>query len=342
MSVRVGMGSGLGGLLSPRDYWRWIDTCEDEGIDSIWHSDQLLSATLEPMAMLAALAGRTERMRFGTNALVLPFREPLIVAKQLATIDFLSNGRVFPVFGVGNAADPYWQATGANAKDRGRQANEAIALIRALLQQDEVAFAGAHFQYHGPGVQPRPPAPIPLWTGGHSAAAVRRTAELGDGWLGGLIDADQAGETKRRIAAALAANGRTIDDDHYGVSLPLRIGSADDPAVVAARRRLAARVPETEREAVRDSFAIGTPEEVVAVLHGYVAQGIAKFVVLPIAGGRSGPDRTDPVAGAPHPSCDRGSGLELDDFRLSRLLPSPARRGWGWALLLILLSPQRR
>jgi probable F420-dependent oxidoreductase len=261
-----------------------VDYCEEVGIDSIWHSDQLVSQMLEPMAMLAALAGRTRRMRFGTNALILPFREPLVVAKQLATIDFLSGGRVFPVVGVGNAYDPYWAATGADAKERGRRSNEAIALIKALLSEDEVAFAGAHFRYHGPGVGPRPERPIPLWTGGHSAAAVRRTAELGDGWLGGLLDAGKAGETRRRIEAALAETGRTIEPDHYGATLPLRIGRADDPAVVAARERLLRRLPESERGTLDDAFAIGPPETVIALLERHVAAGMSKFVVLPVAG----------------------------------------------------------
>lgn len=285
MSVRIGMGSGLGSLISPADYWRWIDFCEDSGVDSIWHSDQLIGGTLEPLAMLAALAARTRRMRFGTNALVLPFREPLVVAKQLATIHFLSGGRVFPVLGVGNAYDPYWAATGADPKARGRRSDEAIALIRVLLEQDEVDFTGAHFRYQGPGVTPRPDKPIPLWTGGHSEAAVRRTAQLGDGWLGGLIGAGQAGETKRRIEAALAGTGRTIEPDHYGVSLPLRIGAADDPAVIAARARLQGRLPEAERREMADAFAVGPADEIVALLRRHVASGMSKFVVLPIADG---------------------------------------------------------
>jgi probable F420-dependent oxidoreductase len=283
MSIRIGIGSGLAKPLPPQEYWRWIDSCEDGGIDSVWHSDQLLGATLEPMAMLAALAGRTRRMKFGTNALVLPFREPLVVAKQLATIDFLSGGRLFPVVGVGRASDPYWAATGGEARERGRRSNEALALIRKLLEQDEVDFVGAHFRYCGPGIEPRPQRPIPLWTGGHSEAAIRRTAQLGDGWLGGLLDADKAAETKLAIEAALLRTGRTIEPDHYGVTLPLRIGRADDPAVVAARAMLETRLPEAERGDLAGAFAVGPPEAVTAVLRHHVAAGMSKFVVLPIA-----------------------------------------------------------
>jgi probable F420-dependent oxidoreductase len=283
MSIRIGIGAGLGRLWSPQDYWRWIDYCEENGIDSVWHSEQLLGTSLEPLSMLAALSARTSRMRFGTNALVLPFHEPLIVAKQLATIAFLSGGRIFPVVGLGLASDPYWAATGTNPRERGRRTDEAITLIRQLLQQDAVDFAGTYFRYRGAGIQPRPERPIPLWTGGHSEAAIRRTAALGDGWLGGPMKADKAGDVRRRIEAALAATGRSIEDDHFGVTLPLRIGAANDPPVIAAQQRLEKRLPDTELDELTGAFAVGTPDVIITLLREYVAAGISKFVVLPIA-----------------------------------------------------------
>jgi probable F420-dependent oxidoreductase len=283
MSIRIGIGTALStGSLSPRDYWRWVDYCEESGVDSIWHSDQLLGATLEPMTMLAALAARTRRMRFGTNALVVPFRDPVVVAKEFATIDYLSEGRLFPVLGVGHEIDPYWKATGANLKERGKRANEAIELIRALLGRDEVHFAGAFYRYDGPGVEPRPARPLPLWIGGQSKAAVQRTAAIGDGWLGSFTGPARAGEARRQIEAALAENGRSIDPDHYGLSLPMLIGDPDDPAVAAARERIAARMPENERDALAEAFAVGTVPAVIDLLRRFVAAGMSKFVMIPL------------------------------------------------------------
>lgn len=282
MSVRVGIGPGLGVPLSVREYWRWVDYCEDARVDSIWHSDQLLGPTMEPVTLLAALAARTSRMRFGTNALVAAFRDPLVLAKQLATLDWLSEGRVFPVFGVGNASDPYWAATGAEPKARGRRADEVIALVRLLLEQESVEFTGAYYRYCGPGVFPRPVRPIPLWIGGQSPAAFRRTAMLGDGWLGGLTGAAAAADARQQIMVALAGTVRTIAPDHYGTSLPLRIGQDGDPAVQSARERLMVRIPEQDRGSLEQSFAIGPPDAIVALLQGYVSSGIHKFVVLPM------------------------------------------------------------
>lgn len=289
MSIRIGIGTALGAsALSPADYWRWVDLCEDTGIDSIWHSDQVLGEQLDPMTMLAALAARTSRIRFGTNALVVPFRDPIVTAKQFAAIDYLSEGRLFPVLGVGRADDAYWAATGADRGERGRRSNQAIALIRLLLTQDEVDFASTHYRYHGPGVQPHPARAIPLWIGGQSDAAIRRTAAIGDGWLGSFASPDKAGEAKRSIQAALAENGRTIEDDHYGMSLPMRIGASDDPAVAAVRDRLAGRLPPDERTAFADSFAAGPVDRVIALLRRYVAAGMSKFVMLPLVSDAAG------------------------------------------------------
>lgn len=282
MSIRIGIAPGTGAPLAPGDYWRWVDFCEEAGIDSIWHSDQLLGATIEPVAALAALAARTRRIRFGTNALVLPFRDPLLLANQFAAIDHLSEGRLFPVLGVGAASDPFWAATGTPAETRGTRANEAIELLRLLLAKDRVDFAGEHFRYRGPGVEPRPARPVPLWIGGNSKAALRRAARHGDGWLGSLIGPEAAGAARRGIEAELAAAGRCIEPDHYGTTLFLRIGPAGDPALGRARERLTARLKLTARSIDADAFAVGTPDEVVAAFKAFVAQGMAKFVAVPM------------------------------------------------------------
>ncbi|MEI6666454.1 MAG: LLM class flavin-dependent oxidoreductase, partial [Chloroflexota bacterium] len=94
MSVRIGLSIGSFPFSSARAMWRWIEACEDSPIDSIWQNDRLVSSEpfLEPLTALAALAGGTKRLKFGMNVLVLPFRDPIVVAKQCATIDFLSDG----------------------------------------------------------------------------------------------------------------------------------------------------------------------------------------------------------------------------------------------------------
>ncbi len=283
MTVRVGLGSGLGTALTAEDYWQWIDSCEAGGIDSVWFSDQLLGRGLEPVTMLAALAARTRRMRIGTSAIVVPFRDPVVLAKEFATIDFLSRGRLFPALGIGNASDAFWGASGTSPANRGARSDEAIVLIRQLLEQDDVGFDASFYQYHGPGIHPRPPRAIPLWIGGNTKPAFRRTARLGDGWLGSMIGPDAAGEARRQIEAGLVETGRTIDGDHYGMTLMLRLGPADDPMVAQAKARMIARMPEETRASASDMFVTGTPEQAVASLKRYVDAGISKFVLMPMA-----------------------------------------------------------
>ncbi len=103
-NVAIGLGlmefpfSGVGG------YWRWVDLCEAGGVNSLWQTDRVVSREpiLECMSVMAALAGRTRRLKFGVNVLSLAFRDPVLVAKQCATIDVLSEGRLLPAFGIGS------------------------------------------------------------------------------------------------------------------------------------------------------------------------------------------------------------------------------------------------
>jgi probable F420-dependent oxidoreductase len=280
MSVRIGIGSAFLPSIPLSAFHDWIALCEDMGIDSIWPSDFLLQHNLEPLTVLAAIAARTTRMRLGTNALLLPLRDPLLLAKQIATLAYLSDGRFFPSFALAAPWDPAWAASWLPSRHRGDRADEAIALIRALLRQEEVTFTGSYYRYEGRGVEPRPRVPVSIWVGGESAGAIRRTAMLGDGWLGAMSPPDRAGAVVAKINAALEATGRTIEPDHYGVSLPFRIGEADNPAVVAVHRRLAARID--LGAGIPEAFAVGKADAIVATLRRYIAAGVSKFVVLPM------------------------------------------------------------
>jgi alkanesulfonate monooxygenase SsuD/methylene tetrahydromethanopterin reductase-like flavin-dependent oxidoreductase (luciferase family) len=114
MKVRIGLG--LTGLpfADAGGFWRFVDLCEGSDVDSLWQSDRLVSSSpqLESMSTMAALAGRTTRLKFGMSVTVVSFRDPLVLAKECATIDWLSNGRLLPAFGTGPEFAPEWKATG--------------------------------------------------------------------------------------------------------------------------------------------------------------------------------------------------------------------------------------
>jgi len=283
MSIRVGIGTGAFVFSSAKSYWKWIDLCEEGRIDSIWQSDRLISKEpqLESMSVMAALAGATDRIKFGMNAIVLPYRDPLVLAKECATIDYLSNGRLLPVFGVGGPLNPEWKATGRATKGRGQRSNEMIEIMSRLWTEESVSFEGEFYQYTDAKISPKPiQNPLPLWIGGNSAAAIKRTAEVGTGWLGGIVNPGKTAEVISGIKAQVAMAGRSIDDDHYGVTVPFRVGKRSDTPVERLVSRLSkARASDFDAET---SIAVGTPNEVVSSLRRYVDAGASKFVALPM------------------------------------------------------------
>jgi probable F420-dependent oxidoreductase len=284
MKVRIGVGTAGFAFDQAHDFFAFAERCEAAGVDSLWQSDRLVGgdAQLEAMATMASLAGATSRIKFGMNAVVVPYRDPLVLAKECATIDFLSGGRLLPVFGVGFEGDPTWRATGRDPASRGSRADEALALMSRLWAGEKVTFAGRHFRYEGAQIAPLPvQQPLPLWIGGHSPAAIRRTARIGTGWLGGLMPPAQIGPVIAAIRAELAATGRTIDPDHYGATLPFHFGSADDPVV----QRFAGAIRARGVAGVEPPVFVGAPPALIQRLRAAIAAGASKFVLLPLARG---------------------------------------------------------
>jgi probable F420-dependent oxidoreductase len=258
--------------------------CETSGVDSLWQTDRIVSREpiLECMSVMAALAGRTRRLKFGVNVLSLAFRDPVLVAKQCATIDFLSGGRLLPAFGIGSPLGPEWRSLNFDTKTRGRKTDEALEIIRRLWSEAEVDFEGVHYRLAGASISPKPvQADLPMWIGGSSEAAIRRTARFGTGWQAGAETPAQVAPVIAGIQAAAAAEGRIIDDDHYGAGIPFRFGRSDDPGLdrlFEAYRKRTGRDP-------AGYFAIGGAEAIVERIAAYVAAGISKFILRPAARG---------------------------------------------------------
>lgn len=165
---------------------------------------------LEALVALSYMAAVTSRVTLGTEVLVLPQREPTLVAKQVSTLDTLSGGRMRLGIGVGWQAAEY-AALGEDFHTRGRRMDEAIQLLRTYWGEPQVTFTGTYYRADAMGMEPKPPqgARLPLWIGGHSEAAYRRVGRLGDGWLaGGLTDAEAARRAIDTIQQHAAAAGR--------------------------------------------------------------------------------------------------------------------------------------
>jgi probable F420-dependent oxidoreductase len=283
MSIGIGLGCAEFPFSGASAYWRWIDMCEAGGVDSIWQTDRIVSRQpfLESMTAMAALAGRTRRMKFGMNVVSLAFRDPVLLAKQCATIDVLSEGRLLPAFGIGSPLGPEWEALGIDTKTRGRKTDECLEIIGRLWREDAVDFSGAFYKLKGAAILPKPvQADLPMWIGGSTEAAIRRTARFGTGWQAGGDPPAEAGRVVAAIKLAAAEAGRSIDDDHYGAGFAFHFGSPDAPAV---RKAMDAYAKRTGRDATH-AFAIGDAETILARLAEYVDAGVSKFILRPLGG----------------------------------------------------------
>ena len=286
MAVRIGVGLGLGGF--PFDtidaFRRWLDVCEDSTIDSIWQSDRVISRdpALEPMTLLSVVAGATRRLKFGTNAVVLPFRDPITFARQCATLDHLSDGRFLPAVAIGRAEAPEWEATGRSPKGRGARADEALEVMTRLWSGEHVDFEGQHFSLKGATINPRPrQQPLPLWLGGASKAAIRRTARYGTGWLAPLQSPAEAGQTVAAIREESHRIGKPIPEDHYGATILFQIGPKGEASPTKpAPSGAASAAMEARIDRMR---AIGDAETVLDRLRAFRENGVTKFIAIPIA-----------------------------------------------------------
>jgi probable F420-dependent oxidoreductase len=264
-------------------FWRFVDLCEKSEIDSVWFSERLSSPlpVPEPMTAMAAIAARTTRLKFGPSVFITPFRTPVLAAREIAMIDYLSGGRMLPAFGIGVEQEREFLAAGVPFKERGRRTDEAIAIMRRVWAEDEVTFAGDFWKLDKISVLPKPvQQPMPLWIGGNSEAAMRRAGRLGDGWIPSFIAPDtfRVGVDKTRAFAAEA--GREVPADHFGVLFYYCL----DPDPAAAR---ALAMPFIPRNRVDDATlarctAFGPPDLVRERLEEYATAGGSKFILRPM------------------------------------------------------------
>ena len=277
MKARIGLGIAANPFSSATAFFRFVDLCEESDVDSLWQTDRLNSRVpfLEAMSTMAALAGATEHLKFGMNAVVVSMRDPLLLAKQCATIDILSGGRLLPVFGVGGDNAPEWEATSQSPKGRGKRADEALEIMQRLWVEESVTFEGEYYRYKDASISPRPvQRPLPCWIGGSSNAAIRRTARLGTGWLSGIQTPAQVAPVIEAIREASREAGRPVPEDHYGAGFPFRFGSKDDPLI----ERFA-----LSRGAAEGYAVTGDASAVLTRIDEYRRVGVSKFVLIPIA-----------------------------------------------------------
>jgi probable F420-dependent oxidoreductase len=280
MKIRFGVGLGTSNVLGAASaFGDLVDLLEELRFDSLWISERATGPTLDPLAAIAFAAGRTRRMKFGTSVLVVPGRNPVLLAKELATVDAISGGRLLPAFGLGTPDPREHQAFGVSRAERSSWFEEAVPLMRRLWSEDQVTHEGPRFRVDNLSLWPKPVGRMEVWLGGRTPTEFDRAGRLAQGWLGAFQTPAAAARSRIAIETAAARHNRTVDDDHFGTVLLY----ARDGVPPAVANRLAARV-----EKVSPGVAVGEvvptgAAEFTEIVSRYVAGGITKFVLVPVA-----------------------------------------------------------
>ncbi len=285
MSVRVGYMPGfLGREGQDPDYLRRLVAVGDKyHYDSIWFSDRIVSDrfSVEPMIALSMVAAYSQRLKLGTSVLAMPVRNPVLLAKQIATLDFLSQGRLLPFVGLGQEDPEEYEACGFTKHGRGPRTEEAIRLMRRLWQEDHVTHQGPFFTCHDVTITPKPcskPSPQ-VWIGGRSSAAARRVGRVGDGWLVSGATPEEIRVRRDIVFGTAKVHQREIENDHIGVILGYYITPNAEGSVRKAHDYVARHRHDVH---FTEYSALGPAQKVVETMQRYVEAGADKFVVRPL------------------------------------------------------------
>ena len=288
MSIAIGYVPGAFGQGgdNPSFLKELVEVGDKYGYDSIWLSDRIVSDrfSLEPIVALSMVAAYSDRMKFGTSVLALPLRNPVVLAKQIATLDYLSQGRFFPAVGLGQEEPEEYEACGVPKGDRARRTDEAIVLMRRLWEEEKVTHEGDFFTCHDVSITPKPvfqPSP-PVWIGGRSPAAARRVGRVGDGWLVSSATPSEVGEGRDIVFDTADQCRREIEEDHIGVLLGYYISDDYEQAATKAHQFVTRHRPDAH---FTEFTALGTTEQVGDLIQQYIDAGASKFAVRPLCAG---------------------------------------------------------
>jgi len=264
-----------------------VELVDRLGYDSLWTGDHLSFAIpiLDPLIQLAQAAAVSSRLTFGTGVYLLPLRHPGPVAKQVATLDLLSGGRLIFGVGVGGEFDSDYAVAGVPKSERGARLSESIEVLRKLWSGAPVAHKGRFFGFDELEMLPAPlqaDGP-PVWCGGRSKAALRRAGQRADGYLSYVVTPQMFASALEEIAAAAEAAERPLDNYGTGHLLFARLDETYEKALDAATETLSVRYAMDFREPAKRYCALGRPEDVAARLQEFYDAGV-RHVVMDFVG----------------------------------------------------------
>ena len=243
------------GMEDVQDVLSLARRVEELGFDSVWASEHVFNTSYvydrignrpyyEPLAVLSYVAATTSRVLLGTSVLVIPYHNPIKLAKTAATLDVMSGGRLVLGIGVG-VIEQEMEAMGVPFAERGAFTDEAIAVMKELWSQEDPSFQGRFSSFSGMKFSPKPvqQPTIPLVIGGTSRAAIRRAARSGNGWHPTAMPPEELSQAMRYLQERTAAAGRDPSEVPVSISIPMgegregRFSLGNDPAEIAQKAR---------------------------------------------------------------------------------------------------------
>ena len=286
----------VGPMAGPDALIEVAQRAEVLGFDSLWVTERLLfpvaprapyppaadgslpapyKTVLDPLGTLAFVAAHTQQVRLGTSVLDVPYYNPVLLARQLTTIDVVSGGRLNVGLGLGWSPDEF-EAAGATWKDRGRRADEFVRVLKAIWTTDPVEFAGEYFQIASSIIGPKPvqkPHP-PIYLAAYTPAGMRRVARLGDGWNPAGVPLERMGQMFAAIQAMAREAGRATED----IALVIRANCHITEDAEAAGRALFVGTVDQIAEDVKAVEALGASETFFDVQYSPCVETVSDIV----------------------------------------------------------------
>ena len=266
--------------------WQDVSRIEELGYDSAWTSEHIFFyfPTYDALTSLAAMAARTSRIRLGTAVLLLPLRPAALAAKEIASVDNISAGRVILGAGIGGEYPKEFEAVGVPPRERGARADEALRVLKLLYTQDNVQFEGRFTKLDGVTLMPKPvqPGGPPIWVAGRSEAAMRRAGRLADGYLPYLFSPERFRDGLAKAREYAEKAGRDPSAITGAIYQFICLADSYDEAKSISATDLSRRYNQPFEKIVDRYVVMGTADDCASRLADFAEAGVEHFILVPI------------------------------------------------------------
>lgn len=282
------MGSGRiidNVMPKPADFLQLAQHVDNLGYDSIWVGDHISThnPVMDAMTILAYFGSVTKRIKLGTGVLLLALRNPSLVAKQIATLDWLTSGRVIVGVGVGGEDPSDFNAVGVPIRERGARTSESIVAMKSLWASDSATHHGNFFNFDEVSIKPQSiqDGGPPVWIGGRSPGALKRIAQVGDGWYSYMVSPRRFADGMNIIVDEIKRIGRDKPDLSGALLVPIRIGDDDKVARCELADHLASRYAKKFDDHVIDNYCLaGSSSKIRQRIKEYIEAGVSHVVFM--------------------------------------------------------------